>query len=97
MAFALPYLRSVVGGNPRSDLQNRQRRRHGVIIFLKTPSRLSGVRPMQHLGTGARCAAGGGGHGPRLGLQGAMYDMVDASWSATALSLSNPALFSRLL
>jgi hypothetical protein len=47
---------------------------------------------MQHLGTGARCAAGGGGHGPRLGLRVAMYDMVDTSWSASALSLSGPSV-----
>jgi hypothetical protein len=42
MAFALPYLTLIAGGNHRSGLQNR----HGVVIFLKTPFRLSGVRPM---------------------------------------------------
>jgi hypothetical protein len=95
MTFALPYLPSVARENPRSGLWNRRWRRHGVVIFLKTSSRLSGVRPMQHLGTRVRCAVGGGGgHSPRLGLWDAMYDIVDASWSATALSLSGLAFFS---
>jgi hypothetical protein len=52
MAFALPYLLSVTGRNPRSGLRNRRWRRHGIVIFLKTPSRPSGVRAMQQMNWG---------------------------------------------
>jgi hypothetical protein len=92
MAFALPYPTLISGGNPRPGLRNRRQRRHGIVIFLKTPSRLSGVRLMQQLETGARGIAGGGCHNPRLGLRGAMYDTVEAFWSAPALSLLGPCL-----